>query len=107
MFTLNFSKVTKASLTAEDWRDEDKNDIAFPMVDINKVEMKEGYSPTEKENIYRCSLVHVEVVDALSKYKNKKAASELHVKMANKPSDCERQQQAMFLGRRCYLCVVG
>jgi hypothetical protein len=57
----------KGSLSAKDWHDEVKNDTTFPMVDINKVVMKEGCSATEKENAYMRSLLHVEVLDALLK----------------------------------------
>jgi hypothetical protein len=79
MFTLDFSKVKKGSISAEDWRDEVDSDIDFPMVDVNKVKLKQGFSPTEKENPQMCSIMHGEVILALSKYENK-TDRELHAK---------------------------
>jgi hypothetical protein len=77
-FTLDFTKLAHTNLTAEDWCDEVEKDIVFLMVDINKVKLKDGFSSTEMENPYMCSLMNVEVVaDALWNHENKKAAGEL------------------------------
>jgi hypothetical protein len=78
VFTLDFSKLEKTNpLTAEHWRDEVEHDISFPMVDIGKVKLEEGFSSTEKENHYMRSLMHVEVIDALLNHQIKEAAGEL------------------------------
>jgi hypothetical protein len=71
MFTLDFSKVKKGSLSAKDWRDEVDSDIDLSMVDVNKVKLKQGFSPTEKEYPQMRSIMHGEVLLALSKYDKK------------------------------------
>jgi hypothetical protein len=78
LFTLDFSKLEKTNLiTAEDWRNEVEHDISFPMVDVNKVKLEEGFSSTEKVNNYMRCLMHVEVVDALLNHQIREAAGEL------------------------------
>jgi hypothetical protein len=83
MFTLDFSKVKKGSLSAENWRDEVDSDIDFPMVDVNKVKLEQGFSPTEKENPQMCSIMYGEVFLTLLKYK-KKTDRDFHAKTEHK-----------------------
>jgi hypothetical protein len=44
MFTLDFSLVMSNKLTAEDWGDEVANSIPFPMVNVKKLRMEDGFS---------------------------------------------------------------
>jgi hypothetical protein len=78
MFTLDYSKVTNTTIVAEDWHNEVANDIAFPMVDIQKIRLEEGFSPDEKDNPFMQKLMHDMVLDVLTnrhETKAKKASS--------------------------------
>jgi hypothetical protein len=96
MFTLDFARVTNSNLRpVEDWRDEIDSDIAFPMVDPKKVVMQDGFSANEKENLYMRSLMHVEVVDALSNHEseNKKKAAAASVSSTEEQEEGVKKQE--------------
>jgi hypothetical protein len=44
------SKVKFPHLFPDDWHDELESDISFPLIDVNKIELHEGYSPEENKN---------------------------------------------------------
>jgi hypothetical protein len=50
MFTLDFQKCRGTNLRSEDWRDEIENETAFPMVNVDQLELKNGYSSAEIES---------------------------------------------------------
>jgi hypothetical protein len=72
MFTLDYTEILTPNLVAYSWRDELLYDIAFPMVDVKKVRLEDGFSSTEKENPFMKELMHDMVVDALTKSDNEK-----------------------------------
>jgi hypothetical protein len=75
MFLLDYTKVTKGNLVPEEWQDKFDKNVAFPMVDVSKIKIRDGFSPTKKENQYKWSLMHVKVVDMLCKHKHEKATA--------------------------------
>jgi hypothetical protein len=81
MLTLDYSKVTNTAIVAaNDWHDEVTYDIAFPMVNIGKIKLEEGFSPYEKDNPFMQKLMHDMVLDALSdrhKANDKKVTSSI------------------------------
>jgi hypothetical protein len=81
MFTLDYSKVTNTAIVAaEDWHDEVTYDIAFPMVNIGKIRLEEGFIPYEKDNPFMQKLMHDMVLNALSdrhKTNDKKVTSSI------------------------------
>jgi hypothetical protein len=66
MFTLDFTEILTTNLVAYSWRDELLYDIAFPMVDVKKIRLEDGFSSTEKEDPFMKELMHDMVVDALN-----------------------------------------
>jgi hypothetical protein len=72
MYTLNFGKLTVASLVLDDWRDELTYDIAFPCVDVTKINTKRGFSPDEIENPFMKELMHDMVMQSLAKHQENK-----------------------------------
>jgi hypothetical protein len=87
MFTLDFEKCHDTNLHLEDQQDEIDNEIVFPMVDVDKLELKNGYSSEERENHYLSVIMYEEIINLLVKDENKKAVSELEV--VNKCEDDE------------------
>jgi hypothetical protein len=71
-WSLDFSKVTKKTLCAEAWQVEVNNDVAFPMIDLKKLQLETGFSRDEKENPVMQSLMHDMVLDSLAKNDGKK-----------------------------------
>jgi hypothetical protein len=49
MFTLDFEKnATSSLLRPEDWRDKINNEISFPIINVEKIDLQDGYSSNEK-----------------------------------------------------------
>jgi hypothetical protein len=59
------SKVKFPLLFPDDWHDELESDISFPLVDINKIELREGYSPGEKQNQRMAKYWEEDIIEAM------------------------------------------
>jgi hypothetical protein len=71
MYTLDVCKQTIAGLVLQGWQDKLVNDIAFPMVDIKKISLKDGFSTDKKENPFMKDLMHDMVIHSLTKNRDK------------------------------------
>ena len=73
MYTLDYTLVTNPAVKCEKLEDELDNDIAFPMVDVRKLAMEDGYTSKQKENPKLASIMHGRIVDALTKFEKDEA----------------------------------
>jgi hypothetical protein len=71
MYTLDFTRQTVPNLVLDDWKDELTYDIAFPMVDLKKITLKQGFSSDEIDNPFMKNLMHDMVMHSLSKNQKK------------------------------------
>jgi hypothetical protein len=74
MFSLDYTLVTNSRIRSEKLQDELDNDIDFPMVDVRKLAMEDGYSSSQKENEKLATIMHERICDALTKFDRTKAA---------------------------------
>jgi hypothetical protein len=51
----------------DDWHDELEKEIAFPIIDITKIELEDGYSAEETENQKMSDYVNEDIMEALAK----------------------------------------
>ena len=76
MMTLDYTRVTHPKVKCETVEDELEYDIDFPMVDVRKLPMLDGYSSSQSDNVLLGSIMHRRIVGALLKFEednNKKS----------------------------------
>ena len=76
MFTLDYTKVTHPKIKCEKVEDELEYDIDFPMVDVRKLTMEDGYSADQKGNPKLGSIMHRRIVAALLKFEGEKQSED-------------------------------
>ena len=76
MFTLDYTLVTHPNMKCEKLVDKLDNDIDFPMVDVRKLPMMDGYSLLQRDNEMLGSIMLEHIVSALLKFEEDKQSED-------------------------------
>jgi hypothetical protein len=75
LITLDYTLVTHPNIKSETLQDELDYDTDFPMVDVTKLAMEDGYSSKQRDHDKLASIMHGRIDDALAKFKKIKATN--------------------------------